>query len=84
MEFDRSKHTLEATRDFSRADLSKKKGEALSKAEIGRLDAAGVKHLVDVAQVAKPIGLDTQSAKAAEKADTPAASTADQGKAGDK
>lgn len=72
MDFDRSKHTLEATRDFARGPIAKKKGEALSKREIDGLDNGSVRNLVAVAQVAKPVGLDTESAKAANAAEAKA------------
>jgi hypothetical protein len=62
MEFDREKQTLEATRDFDRGPLSKKKGEAFSDAEMSTLGDREVRTLVDVAKVAKPIGRSTKAA----------------------
>lgn len=69
MNFDRDKHTLKATRDFSRGPLRKKKGEALSAAEMASVDDGDVALLVDVSKVAEIVGANTAAAKEANAGD---------------
>lgn len=74
-DFDRSKHTLKATRDFQRGTLRKKSGEALTPSEMETIGDGDVRGLVDVSKVVEIVGLGSEAAKEAAKSDD-----ADQGK----
>lgn len=63
MDFDRSKQTVAATRDFDHGVVRGEKGKPLSDEQLSDLSDAAIAHLVEIAQVAEIV-----DRKAAEKA----------------